>query len=42
MAPGQAAVVYDGDLLVGGGWIDRALPRAGEGAPPVVSTAEGV
>ena len=26
VAPGQAAVVYDGDVLLGGGWIERALP----------------
>jgi hypothetical protein len=26
VAPGQAAVIYDGDLVVGGGWIERALP----------------
>ena len=26
VAPGQAAVVYDGDRLLGGGWIDRADP----------------
>ncbi len=24
--PGQAAVLYDGDLVLGGGWIDRVLP----------------
>jgi len=28
VAPGQAAVVYHGDLVVGGGWIERALPCA--------------
>jgi len=28
VTPGQAAVVYDGDALVGGGWIERALPVA--------------
>jgi tRNA-specific 2-thiouridylase len=26
VAPGQAAVVYEGDLLLGGGWIERTLP----------------
>ncbi len=30
VAPGQAAVVYDGDVVLGGGWIERALA-----APPV-------
>jgi tRNA-uridine 2-sulfurtransferase len=24
VAPGQAAVLYDGDRLLGGGWIRRA------------------
>jgi tRNA-uridine 2-sulfurtransferase len=28
VTPGQAAVLYDGDAVVGGGWIERALPRA--------------
>lgn len=32
VAPGQAAVVYDGEVLLGGGWIERALP-AGQAAP---------
>jgi tRNA-specific 2-thiouridylase len=34
-APGQAAVFYDGDRVVGGGWIEEAIPRrsaAPEGA----------
>lgn len=26
VAPGQAAVAYDGDVLLGGGWIERAQP----------------
>ncbi|MDP6380303.1 MAG: tRNA 2-thiouridine(34) synthase MnmA [Phycisphaerae bacterium] len=26
-APGQAVVFYDGDCVLGGGWIDRAIPR---------------
>ncbi len=25
ITPGQAAVLYQGDELLGGGWIDRAL-----------------
>ena len=25
VAPGQAAVVYDGDRLLGGGWIERTV-----------------
>lgn len=26
VAPGQAAVAYNGDRVIGGGWIERALP----------------
>jgi tRNA-specific 2-thiouridylase len=26
VAPGQAAVLYDGEVVVGGGWIEEPLP----------------
>ena len=26
VAPGQAVVLYDGDRVLGGGWIDAAIP----------------
>jgi len=26
VTPGQAAVLYDGDRVIGGGWIVHALP----------------
>jgi tRNA-specific 2-thiouridylase len=32
VAPGQACVLYDGNVLLGGGWIRRSL-RAGEAVP---------
>ena len=25
VAPGQAVVLYDGDIVLGGGWIDAAI-----------------
>ena len=28
VAPGQAAVLYDGERVLGGGWIRRPMPRA--------------
>ena len=31
-APGQAAVVYDGEVLIGGGWIERTVPVGASGA----------
>lgn len=31
-APGQAAVAYDGDVLLGGGWIEVTRPPGGAGA----------
>jgi tRNA-uridine 2-sulfurtransferase len=30
VAPGQAAVLYDGERVLGGGWIDRSVPLARE------------
>ncbi len=34
VAPGQAGVVYDGDRLLGGGWIAREIPGADGRAVP--------
>lgn len=32
VTPGQAVVLYDGDRVVGGGWIERAVPAAARDA----------
>jgi tRNA-specific 2-thiouridylase len=32
VAPGQAAVIYAGDRVVGGGWIEETLPYASQGS----------
>ena len=37
ISPGQAAVFYDGDRVLGGGWIQRA-EAAGQGATPLAET----
>jgi tRNA-specific 2-thiouridylase len=34
VAPGQAGVIYDGERLLGGGWIARGAAPAGAGAAP--------
>jgi len=36
VTPGQAVVVYDGDRVMGGGWIDTAHPAAGTPADQIV------
>ena len=35
VAPGQAAVLYDGDRVLGGGWIRRSSFPQPEGSRPV-------
>lgn len=34
VAPGQAAVVYDGERVLGGGWITHAIDHVADGGPP--------
>ncbi len=38
VTPGQAAVLYDRERVVGGGWIECALPRSGEKEGRCVTT----
>jgi tRNA-specific 2-thiouridylase len=33
VAPGQAAVIYDGERVLGGGWIEETVPAEMEFAP---------
>jgi len=39
VAPGQAAVLYDADRVLGGGWIERALPAAAGCETPLGSAS---
>jgi tRNA-specific 2-thiouridylase len=39
VAPGQAAVVYDGSRLLGGGWIQETVAEAFDDALPFAATA---
>jgi tRNA-specific 2-thiouridylase len=39
VAPGQAAVAYDGSRLLGGGWIAETLADLGAAEQPVVDVA---
>jgi tRNA-uridine 2-sulfurtransferase len=41
-APGQAAVLYAGDLVVGGGRIERAVPAVGDPGPHATGPREAV
>jgi tRNA-specific 2-thiouridylase len=34
VAPGQAGVLYDGDLVLGGGTVTTTVPSAGTGFSP--------
>jgi tRNA-specific 2-thiouridylase len=39
VTPGQAAVLYDGSRLIGGGWIEQAVPPRGlYSEPPTLLT----
>jgi tRNA-specific 2-thiouridylase len=39
ITPGQAVVFYDGDRVLGGGWIEQAIPLQGDRLGPIVSCA---
>ena len=38
VAPGQAAVIYSGDRVIGGGWIDSTVSAVAKEADPAVQT----
>jgi tRNA-specific 2-thiouridylase len=39
ITPGQAVVFYEGDRVLGGGWIEQAIPLQGDRLAPIVSGA---
>jgi tRNA-specific 2-thiouridylase len=41
ITPGQVVTLYDGDMVLAGGWIERAIDREGAIAPEAEGKAEG-
>jgi tRNA-specific 2-thiouridylase len=39
ITPGQAVVFYEGDRVLGGGWIEQAIPLQGDRLGSIVSCA---